>query len=122
MKSEELFRLGYEAAVEFMKAYDDGDTVVTEALVEAIEENKEGAYQGFKTTEPGRTLVLEAETREADRVNSVKWRSFRAGHRAACGSAVNIFFAGGGALGTRLDVFLQEQEARNLAEFQAGEK
>lgn len=37
MKQSEAFMMGYQAAIELMKAFDDGDAIVTEALVEHLE-------------------------------------------------------------------------------------
>ena len=120
MKSEELFRLGYEAAVERMKAF-DGPAMVTDELVEDLETNVDAAYQEFKTTEPGKTLVLAAETREDDRVNSAKWRGFRAGHRAAV-RTTDSFFRTDTAMSRGLKEYVQDKEERDLANFQAAEK
>lgn len=119
MKSEELFRYGFAAAVEFMKDF-DGDAVVTDDLVEALGKAEDGAYQEFKTTEPGKTLVFDAAAAEADRMRSAKARGFRAGHRAAEG-VVNVY-VDNLSLRTGLTDYIREKQEANLANFQAAEE
>lgn len=121
MKSDELFQCGFEAALQILDGFIVEEAPASDAMVRYIRAEKDKAYQEFKTTEPGRTLILEAGIREADAVNSAKWRGFRAGHRAAV-RTTDSFFRTGTVMSCGLKEYVQDKEERDLASFQAGEK
>lgn len=121
MKSDELFQHGFEAALKILEGFIVEEAPASDAMVRFIRAEKEKSYQEFKTTEPGRLLVLEASIREADAVNPAKWRGFRAGHRAAV-RTTNSFFRTGTVMSCGLREYMQDKEERDLADFRAAEK